>query len=168
MKKTLLLNSSYEALSFISEIKVIKFLIKDKVEIVSNWDDYIIWGNGKIQHPSILKLKRHVNLNSFKVQFSRGSLIKRDKSTCQYCFKKLKQIEITIDHVTPRSQGGKTSFLNCVISCHPCNNKKANRTPEEAKMPLIKMPSHPSFLNYCHINTKYDFWNDDWDNYINL
>jgi len=166
MKKTLLLNSSYEALSFISEIKVLKFILKEKVDIIANWNDYIIWGNGKIQHPSILKLKMHVNIAAFKAQFSRGSLVKRDRGTCQYCYKKLKHSEITIDHVIPRAQGGKTSFLNCVISCNSCNNKKANKTPEEAKMPLIKKPIHPSFSNHCYLNYKYDLWNDEWDNYI--
>ena len=166
MKKTLLLNSTYESLSFINEKKVFKFIVKDKVDIISNWDDYITWGSGRIMHPSILKLKNYVKIDYLKVQFSRHALIKRDRNTCQYCNLRLSASEITIDHVIPRAHGGQTSFLNCVISCRKCNNKKADKTPDQANMPLIKVPIHPSFSSFCSIQDKNEYWNDDWDSYL--
>ena len=70
-KKTLLLNASYEVLSFIPERKVFKLLFKDKVEVISAWDDIITWGSGKVKHPSILRLKTHVKRNYFNSNFSR-------------------------------------------------------------------------------------------------
>ena len=166
-RKTLLLNYTYEVLSFIPERKVFKLLFKDKVEVISTWDNYIKWVSGNIQYPSILKLKNHVKRNYAALQpFTRKALIKRDKSTCQYCFKKLNPSQITIDHVLPRSQGGGTSFINCVISCHSCNNKKDNMTPEQAGMILHKKPAHPSFSSTYWMPESEEHWHPDWDNFI--
>ena len=145
-KKTLLLNASYEVLSFITEKKAFKLLIKEKVEVVSSWNDLVNWGDGKIKHPATLRLKKHVRRNYFNSNFSRKALVKRDRSTCQYCGKKLTASMITIDHVLPRAQGGVTSFVNCVVCCQLCNNKKADKTPEQAGMKLLRKPTHPSFL----------------------
>ncbi len=166
MKKTLLLNSSYEVLSFIPERKMYKLLFKDKVEVISTWDDEIAWYAGKLNHPSILKLKNHVRRNHSNINFSRKTLVKRDKSTCQYCSKKLTAAQITVDHVLPKAQGGGTSFNNCVVSCRSCNNKKADRTPDQAGMKLIKKPAHPAFSSYYQIMENIEDWHDDWDNFV--
>jgi len=166
-KKTLLLNASYEVLSFIPERKAFKLLCKDKVEIISTWDDIVLFGqDNSIRHPSILRLKKLVRKNYFNSNFSRKALVKRDKSCCQYCSIKLTASEITIDHVLPRAQGGKTSFLNCVVCCHDCNNKKADRTPEEAKMVLLKKPTHPSFAGHYNVADPQKYWHDDWDDFL--
>jgi hypothetical protein len=165
-KKTLLLNASYEVLCFIPERKVCKLIIKDKVEVISDWDDYIIWGKGKVRHPSILRLKTHIRRNFFNSNFSRKALIKRDKSTCQYCSKKLPASQITIDHVLPRAQGGITSFTNCVVCCHTCNNKKADKTPEQANMVLLKKPTHPSFATHNYVSDPQEYWHHDWDDFL--
>lgn len=165
-KKTLLLNASYEVLSFIPERKVFKLLFKDKVEVISAWEDYIIWGSGKVKHPSILRLKNHVKRNYFNSNFSRKALVKRDRSSCQYCGKKLTASQITIDHVLPRAQGGITSFTNCVVSCQICNNKKADKTPEQANMLLLKRPTHPSFSAHAYVADPQEHWHDDWDNFL--
>lgn len=165
-KKTLLLNASYEVLSFIPERKVFKFLFKDKVEIVSTWEEFINWGADKIKYPSILRLKNHVRRNYFSSNFSRKALIKRDKGTCQYCAKKLIASQITIDHVIPRAQGGITSFHNCVICCQSCNSKKADRTPEQATMTLLKRPTHPSFTACYYVSDPQDHWHNDWNDFL--
>lgn len=165
-KKTLLLNSSYEVLSFIPERKVFKLLVKDKVEVVSTWDDEIVCGTGNFKHPSILRLKTHVKRNYLNSNFSRKALVKRDKSTCQYCDKKLTASQVTIDHVLPRAQGGVTSFTNCVVCCQICNNKKADKTPEQANMKLAKKPTHPSFSVNCYVSDPQEYWHDSWDDFL--
>ena len=168
-KKTLLLNASYEILSFVTERKVFKFLIKDKVEVLSTWEDIIIFGNDTIKYPSIVRLKKYIKLNFFNSNFSRKALIKRDNSVCQYCKLKLTTSQVTIDHVLPRAQGGITTFINCVVSCQICNNKKADRTPEQAGMVLVKKPIHPSFsyTNYeAYAAEQQDFWHKDWDDFL--
>ncbi len=167
-KKTLLLSASYEVISFIPERKVYKLLFspKDKVEVISSWDDDVIWANGKIKHPSILRLKNHVKRNFFNSNFSRKALVKRDKSMCQYCSKKLSASQITIDHVLPKAQRGGTSFTNCVVSCQICNGKKADRTPEQAGMLLLKKPTHPSFAAQHYVADPQEYWHDDWNDYL--
>jgi 5-methylcytosine-specific restriction endonuclease McrA len=166
-KKTLLLNASYEVLSFIPERKVFKLLFKDKVEVISSWDEIITWDNGNVKHPSILRLKNHVRRNYFNSNFSRKALVKRDRSSCQYCNKKLTASHITIDHVLPRAQGGITSFINCVVCCQICNNYKADRTPEQAKMVLLKKPTHPSFsAAHYYIADPQEYWHPEWDNFL--
>lgn len=165
-KKTLLLNASYEVLSFIPERKVYKLLIKDKVEIISSWEDDIRWTDGKIKHPSILRLKNHVKRNYFNSNFSRKALVKRDRNTYQYCGKKLIASQITVDHVLPRAQGGVTSFTNCVVCCQICNNKKADKTPEQANMVLLKKPTHPSFSTQYYVSDTQEYWHTDWDGFL--
>jgi hypothetical protein len=165
-KKTLLLNASYEILSFIPERKVFKLLFKDKVEVISSWDDYITWGSGKVKHPSILRLKNHVKRNYFNSNFSRKALVKRDRSMCQYCAKKLPASQITVDHVLPRAQKGTTSFTNCVVCCHSCNNKKADRTPEQAGMVLLRKPTHPSFTTSNYIADPQEHWFNGWNDFL--
>ena len=164
--KTLLLNAGYEVLHFINDRKMLKLITKNKVEIISEWEEYIIWNSGKMKHPSILKLKEHVRRNYFNSNFSRKALIKRDKSSCQYCSKKLTASQITIDHVLPRCQGGITSFINCVVSCQDCNSKKADKTPEQAKMALLKKPSHPTFSSHYYVADPQEYWHPDWDQFM--
>ena len=167
-RKTLLLNAGYEVLSFIPERKVFKLLFKNKVEVVSEWEELINWGSDKIKHPSILRLKNHVKRNYFNSNFSRKALVKRDRNTCQYCGKKLTASQITIDHVLPRAQGGITSFLNCVVSCQICNNSKADKTPDQAGMKLLKRPTHPSFSAQYYVADPQEYWHDDWNDYLRV
>lgn len=168
MKKTLLLGASYEVLNFIDFRKTIKHLVNDKVEIISSWDDSISFGNGLIKHPSIVRLKNPPKRHYFGNNFSRKALVKRDKSTCQYCGKKLSASQVTVDHVLPRAQGGGTSFVNCVVACQICNNKKDSRTPEQAGMKLLRRPTLPSFAARKNYVDNPDSWHEDWDNFLNI
>ena len=165
-KKTLLLDSSYQVLNFIPERKMFKLLFKDKVEVVSTWEDVVTWGNKKIKQPAILRLKTHVRRNYFNSNFSRKALVKRDKGMCQYCSIKLTASQITIDHVLPRAQGGVTSFVNCVVACQLCNNRKAAKTPDQAGMALLRKPTHPSFSAHYYVADPEQFWHPDWDGFL--
>lgn len=165
-KKTLLLNSNYEVLSFIGEKKLIKLFFKDKLEVISIWDDKICWKSGYLNHPSVVRLKYYIKINHYLSSFSRKAVLKRDDYTCQFCNKKLLPSQITIDHVLPKSQGGITSFTNCVVSCQGCNGKKANKTPEQAGMILLKKPTHPKFSTKFYIKDFQDHWNNDWNNFL--
>ena len=167
MLKTLLLSASYEVISFVNERKAFKLLIKDKVEVVDAWDDIINWGGSKIKHPAILRLKKPFKRNFFNFNFSRKALVKRDRSTCLYCGQKLTASQITVDHVLPRAQGGITSFTNCVVACQDCNNRKADRTPEQAGMKLMRKPTHPSFFAHAYASTDpQEHWFLGWDDYL--
>ncbi len=77
--------------------------------------------------------------------FSRRNVAKRDHYTCQYCGAQPGAEGITIDHVVPRSQGGTSSWTNCVAACETCNAKKSDRTPDRAGMKLRRRPFRPEW-----------------------
>jgi|ERR1700722_7088503 len=165
MKKVLLLNNTYEVLSFISERKAIKLVCKDKVDIVATWPDVQIRFGGKtVNFPSILRLRYYVRKKYSQLSFSRKAVFKRDRFTCQYCSKLLKSGQVTVDHVIPKSIGGQSSFTNCVTACYSCNNRKGSRTPEGASMELINKPVAPA--GYMHYISENDHWHADWDKFF--
>lgn len=95
--------------------------------------------------PSVIRLKKYVyRPHRLEVSFNRKNVFKRDDYACQYCG--TKSAELTIDHVLPKSRGGKTEWSNVVCCCSKCNSKKRDRTPKEANMFLQKKPSKPKFL----------------------
>lgn len=106
-------------------------------------DEAIQAANIRFKVPEIILLSRYNKLPKPKVHFSRRNLYKRDEMTCQYCGKQPGSAELNIDHVIPRAQGGQSSWENCVLSCIPCNSKKANRQPHECGMKLLKTPKKP-------------------------
>lgn len=97
----------------------------------------------RIRIPRVLVLSAYDHLPRGKVRFSRLNIYARDHDTCQYCGQKLPRAELNLDHVVPRSQGGKTSWENVVCSCIPCNLRKGGRTPEQAFMKLLTRPTRP-------------------------
>ena len=148
--KTLLLNSSYEILAFISFKSLAKLIVKDKVEILSHWKDQSInWISGSIKYPSIVRMKYYVRRNKIHLKFNRTGIFKRDLHRCQYCGNKFPISKLSIDHIIPRSQGGSTSWRNCVSACFSCNNKKGDRTPDKANMQLLQPVTEPT--NYIAI-----------------
>jgi 5-methylcytosine-specific restriction endonuclease McrA len=99
----------------------------------------------RLRVPEVLSLTRYDRPAHLYVNFNRRNLFKRDHSTCQYCGARPALSELTIDHVIPRSQGGVSSWENCVLACVSCNVQKANRTPEQARMKLRKHPTRPAW-----------------------
>lgn len=108
-------------------------------------DEVIRSANLQFRIPEIILLTKYDKVPQPKLHFSRRTLYKRDEMTCQYCGNRPGSEELTIDHVTPRSQGGITSWDNCVLACFACNSKKANKTPEQAGMKLKSKPKKPNF-----------------------
>ena len=93
--------------------------------------------------PEVIALTRYDRMPTNVVAFSRRNVFKRDEFTCQYCGCRPGSEELTIDHVVPRAQGGNSSWTNCVLACVECNHRKANRTPDQANMPLLRKPRRP-------------------------
>ncbi len=105
--------------------------------------DWIGTVNNRIRVPRVVVLSAYEYLPKGKVRFSRLNIYARDNDTCQYCGRQLHRSELNLDHVLPRSQGGKTTWENVVCSCVPCNLRKGGRTPEQAGMKLLKVPVRP-------------------------
>lgn len=120
------------------------FTWQDWANLKTSVDDKVIRSQNLVfRVPEIIVLSRYNKLPTPKCHFSRRNLYKRDNYACQYCSKKLPSSELTIDHVMPTSRGGHSTWENCVLACVSCNSKKANRTPEEAHMKLLRKPKRP-------------------------
>lgn len=99
----------------------------------------------KIRVPKVILLLVFDRLPKKEVKFTRQNVFERDNYVCQYCRKKFDRKDLNLDHVIPRDKGGETSWENIVTSCIKCNSKKANRTPQQAGMKLMKTPKRPKW-----------------------
>ncbi|MGD8717841.1 MAG: HNH endonuclease [Candidatus Zixiibacteriota bacterium] len=89
---------------------------------------------------------QYINPARRRIKFNRKNVLRRDGFACQYCGRHT--ADLTIDHIIPIAVGGKHTWENVVASCQTCNNRKADRTPEEARMKLLTRPKEPAFLPY--------------------
>lgn len=139
--QVVLLNADYTLLNAISWKRALCLMIKGKVDVVRTTEQRI----GSFTLPRILRLiKRVETIYRRRVSWSKGNVLWRDRHTCQYCGKRIERKALTVDHVIPRSRGGKNTWTNTVAACFDCNNRKADRTPEEAGMPLLSNPRQPN------------------------
>lgn len=118
----------------------------DKAEVLDNYSEEIRTVSTSYQVPAVIRLMRTYAFTSRGVRFSRINVLTRDGFRCCYCAKQLPIAKLTFDHVVPRDRGGRTDWLNITSACHPCNNKKRNRTPDEAGMKLLRPPTKPAYL----------------------
>ena len=110
---------------------------------VREHDDWLGIVGGVIRVPRVILLKAFDRVPRRHVRFSRANIYSRDRHTCQYCGKSFPRLELNLDHVIPRSQGGRTTWENVVCSCVRCNRRKGGRTPKQAAMKLIRKPEKP-------------------------
>lgn len=107
---------------------------------------YIHTPSLKIRIPEVILLNYFNGFVRHEVRFSRQSIFERDGNRCQYCGRRFPKSQLTLDHVIPASRGGDESWENLVVACLGCNVKKANRTPKEAGMSLVRPPRRPSWM----------------------
>jgi HNH endonuclease len=111
--------------------------------------------------PRIIRLLGYDKLPRQDVKFNRRNIFARDSNRCQYCGKKFQTSDLSLDHVLPRSQGGKSSWENIVCCCIKCNVKKGGRTPEQAHMKLLTKPIKPKrspVINIRLSDQRYASW----------
>ncbi len=147
MKQTLLLDSSYYPLQMIDWKRAICLFFTERAEVVEHHSDIEIKStHDSFKLPKVMRLFTKVgNINT--VKFNRLNVFYRDNFTCQYCGGKFKASELTLDHVHPKSKGGKSCWENIVSACGPCNNKKADGLPEKGGMTPIKTPKEPKWIS---------------------
>lgn len=112
----------------------------------------------------VIVLTNYKGVGVRSVVFSRWNLFKRDRYTCQYCGAQPGTGELTIDHILPRSRGGKSSWENCVVACVGCNAHKADRTPAEAGMDLRTSPKKPSRKAVFQVSRRHRI--EPWKNFL--
>ena len=106
-------------------------------------DDWVKTTTNEIQAPRVIRLLSYDRVPKQTVKFNRRNIFARDNNQCQFCGKRFPTSELSLDHVIPRSQGGKTTWENIVCACVDCNVRKGGRTPKQAHMTLIRKPDKP-------------------------
>ena len=143
-RRVLLLNQTYEPLGTVSVARAIIMTFKNTV-FVEEWDgDRVLRSaHDEFPVPSVIRRRTYINVRRRREQsgMKRLRIYMRDKFRCQYCGEKKGAAELTLDHILPRSRGGDNSPVNIVTACILCNNRKSNRTPAEARMPLLTSQS---------------------------
>jgi len=97
----------------------------------------------QLRIPEIIVLTHYDRFPNRRVPFSRRNIYRRDRYQCQYCGAKPPVSELTIDHILPRSMGGRSTWANCALACLRCNRRKANRTLPESGLLLVQRPGEP-------------------------
>ena len=174
-RPVLVLNKRWVALTTMSVKEAIGLVAKGSAKIIDPTDfsavDLLTWNDvskakakleGEVIRsqrlslvpPEVIVLTTYEGIGQRSVVFSRKNLFKRDKYTCQFCGVQPGPEELTIDHVMPKSRGGGSTWENCVLACVDCNKRKANKTPDEAKMKLRKVPKKPSWKSLSQLNPR--------------
>jgi 5-methylcytosine-specific restriction endonuclease McrA len=174
----LVLNRHYMAIRIVGARRAFSLLFRELAEVVSleegtyssydfqSWcevsqfrrefepdgHDWVSTVNFHIAVPRIIRLLFYDRLPRTDVKFNRRNIFARDKNKCQYCGKRFPTSELSLDHVIPRSMGGKSMWENIVCACANCNVKKGGRTPKQASMSLIKKPVRPKHNPLVHIH----------------
>jgi 5-methylcytosine-specific restriction endonuclease McrA len=148
MMDTLVLDHTFRPISRVSWRKAFGWMWTGRVEVVEAYSDKLIHSATQSwPMPSIVRFVTKVKGYFRKgVQFNRKNVYLRDKGRCQYCGNKVRFDDYTNDHVIPSSKGGKTKWENIAVACLGCNQRKADRTPEQAGMKLLRKPVRPKSL----------------------
>jgi 5-methylcytosine-specific restriction endonuclease McrA len=168
MEQTLLLNASYEPLKVVHWQKAVTLLCQGKVEVISVYDREIRAVTFSFKLPSVIRLLRYIKIKRRfdYVPFSRANIYARDGHTCQYCGTQCSTIDLTFDHVVPVAQGGRKDWENIVTCCVSCNRRKGGRTPEEARMHLVRSPKRPESAPAIRITIGIRNAPESWRDYL--
>jgi hypothetical protein len=169
-RRALLISTIHEPIAFVSYRRMYSLLRREVVDVITEWpDDRIV---RDLKTPAILRLKDFILARTAHKMcgYNRGVVFARDDYRCQYCSRFITFREATIDHVVPRSRGGKNHWTNCVTACKNCNRRKDNKTPEEAGMKLLRKPGLPSVAHFWLSDTRKEpsreDWHPSWDEFI--
>lgn len=165
--KSLLLNASYEPMRIVTWQKALILWFQNKVDVLEYHAAFARTVQLRFKLPSVLRLRTYVRPKNFhSVRFCRENVYIRDNYTCQYCGIKFSAKHLTLDHVVPASQNGPKNWTNVTTACRDCNQKKANRTPRTANMPLLKEPIVPSWLPTLELELSEDLVPPAWAPYL--
>ncbi len=151
--RVLLLNgSTWEPLAVISIARAINLLLSGKAVVIEETGRVLRTVSTSFAVPSVIALRRYINVPRRKAHWSRKGVLVRDNYTCIYCGvrpgdlvrgKLLSKMDFTVDHILPRSRKGKDNWTNTACACYSCNHRKGNRLPGEAGMKLRWEPKTP-------------------------
>ncbi len=165
-KPVLVLNASYEPINVCAARRAIVLILKG-VAAAQELSHIIVHSTfDSFRLPSVIRLLEYRRIPHQTRALSRKNILMRDRFTCQYCERTLPSSELTLDHVIPRSKAGESAWENLVTCCHPCNNRKGSRTPQEAGMKLSREPRPFSLHTSRHLMRLLARSDDQWQKYL--
>jgi 5-methylcytosine-specific restriction endonuclease McrA len=140
-EQVLVLNATFEPINVCSLKRAVVLVLKNKAEVLERAAGHLRSASRSFAAPLVIRLTYFVRVPRYKGRrISRRAVFARDGFECQYCGSRGR---LTVDHVTPRSRGGASTWDNLVTACSPCNLEKADRLPGEADMKLQTAPRAP-------------------------
>ena len=161
-RQVLVLNRHWVAVHVCTARRALTLLFQELARVVADdfethdfesWRELSAFANGthplihtpqfQILAPRVIVLSRYQRMPPRTVKFNRRNIFLRDRETCQYCGRKPREDDLTIDHVTPRSRGGLSTWENVVLACTACNSRTGSRRPDECGMQPVRPPRRP-------------------------
>ena len=136
----LVLNATFEPINVTAVRRALVLLLKGVAQAEETNASSVDSSKNAMQVPSVIRLLSYRHIPQQSRALSRKNILLRDRNTCQFCARVFPTSELTLDHVMPRSRGGRSSWENLVACCYTCNNRKGDRTPEEAGIKLQRRP----------------------------
>ncbi len=166
-RPVLVLNSSFEPINVCAARRALVLVLKGVAAAEEVSTGHIHTARQAIRVPSVIRLLEYRRIPHQTRALSRKNILMRDRYTCQYCQRTFNSGELTArDHVVPRARKGETTWENLVACCHPCNNRKGSRTPEEAGMRLHRTPKPFSLHTSRHLMRLLGKSDDQWRKYL--
>ena len=162
----LVLNASYEPINICAARRAIVLVLKGIARTEEEDGFYLHAMSLTMRLPSVIRLLEYRRIPHQTWALSRKNILLRDRNACQYCGSVLHSSELTLDHVTPRSRGGLSSWENLVACCHPCNRHKGNQLPVEAGMKLMREPRAFNLHTSRHIMRLIGRSDEKWRKYL--
>ena len=136
----LVLNATFEPINVTAVRRALVLMLKGVAQAEETSHAEVHSTSRAVQVPSVIRLLSYRHIPQQSRALSRKNILLRDRNTCQFCGRAFPASELTLDHVMPRSRGGRSSWENLVACCYTCNNRKGDRTPEEAGIKLQRRP----------------------------
>jgi 5-methylcytosine-specific restriction endonuclease McrA len=165
-KPVLVLNASYEPINICAARRALILVLKGVASAEETSLNSVHSARSAMHLPSVIRLLEYRRIPRQTRALSRKNILMRDRYTCQYCHKTLPSAELTLDHVIPRSRAGESNWENLVACCNPCNNRKGNRTPEEAGLKLLRQPRPFSLHTSRHLMRMLGKGEAQWRKYL--
>jgi 5-methylcytosine-specific restriction endonuclease McrA len=165
-KPVLVLNASYEPINICAARRALVLVLKGVAAAEEESNQAVHSARHIVRLPTVIRLLEYRRIPHQTRALSRKNILMRDRYTCQYCLRTLPSSELTLDHVIPRSRAGESAWENLVACCHPCNNRKGNRTPEEAGMKLSRQPRPFSLHTSRHLMRLLGKSDEQWRKYL--
>ncbi len=165
-RPVLVLNASYEPINVCAARRALVLVLKGVASAEETTIHSIHSARDNMPLPSVIRLLGYRRIPHQTRALSRKNILMRDRFSCQYCHRILPSGELTLDHVIPRSRAGETTWENLVACCNPCNNRKGNRTPDEAGMKLTRPPRPFSLHTSRHLMRLLGKSDEQWRKYL--